>query len=127
MILDQNISVILIFIEILIFFLNFYFVLGIILGHFRHPKSIYRYRNLTFLWKFDFFLTSKSIFQLNNSISRLKKNKKNVSILFDRKIDFLNGESMSVLKNREKPTKIAKAQIYRGFLGRRHQAGGLLQ
>ena len=76
-VLDENMTFIWIFIENLIFFLNFYFVLGIILDHFRHPKSIFRYRKLKILWKF-----AKHVFDLKidflwtKSVSRLKKTEK---------------------------------------------------
>ena len=46
---DENIG----FIWVVIYFLSkFYFVPGIILDHFRHPKSIFRYRKLKQLWMF---------------------------------------------------------------------------
>ena len=55
----------------------FYFVPGIILDHFRHPKPIFRYRNIEILLNF-----AKSIFDLvidfliGKSIFRLKHCKK---------------------------------------------------
>ena len=37
----------------------FFFVLGIILGGFSHPKSIFRYRTIEILWKNDFLFEPK--------------------------------------------------------------------
>ena len=69
-VLDENIGFVRIFIEKLYLFLIFYFVLGIILGHFRHPKSILFDRKIKILRKdakqiFDFvidFLIEKYVF-----------------------------------------------------------------
>ena len=74
-ILDENIDFIWIFIEKLNFFLKFYFVLGIILGGFSHPKSIFRYRKIEILWKNESFLSPKSIFLLKKSESELELNR----------------------------------------------------
>ena len=60
-------------------FWNFYFVLGIILDHFRHPKSIVRYRKRKILWIFAKKMTSKSIF-INKIGFSIKKNKKKLKI-----------------------------------------------
>ena len=55
----------------------FYFVPGIILGHFRHPKSIFRYRTLEFLCFFAKCVFDLKIdFLIKRSISRFKKTKK---------------------------------------------------
>ena len=65
-----------------------------------------------------------------DQITIFYKKSKIFNFVLDRKIDFLIEKSISGLKtgkHLEKPGKIAKTQIYRGFLGRRHQAGGLLQ
>ena len=47
-VLDENTGFVRIF--IFFFFLNVYFDPGIILGHFRHPKSIFRNRNIEMLF-----------------------------------------------------------------------------
>ena len=47
-VLDENIGFVRIFRKIELFF-DFLFVPGIILGHFRHPKSIFRNRKIEIL------------------------------------------------------------------------------
>ena len=74
-ILDENIDFIWIFIEKFNFFLKFYFVLGIILGGFSHPKSIFRYRKIEILWKNEFFFEPKIDFSIKKSESELELNR----------------------------------------------------
>ena len=63
---DETIGYIQMFIEKLIFFLNFCFVPGIILDHFSYRKSIFRYPKLNNLDFFDI----KIDFLIETSISR---------------------------------------------------------